>query len=271
MFFTGHVCEDCLHQGLASAVVHKCWKDSYLSSGVMVRIIHEMKRREIFTKKINHYIALTEFSKKKFVDNGFPENKISIKPNFLGQDPGLSPAPGTFGLFVGALRDYKGIEPLVKAWEGVEDPFSLKIIGDGPLRQVLETRSQKRIEWLGAKPLAESLSLMKESLFVVVPSQCYETFSRVTMEAFACGKPVIAPRRGVFNELIENGKTGLLFDPQVQGDLTSKMNQLVLNRPWAQQMGQRARRVYEERFTVEKNYKMLMFIYERAKTLGYVG
>ncbi len=264
----GQICEDCLQNGKISSVINKCWKDSYFYSLVLSKILANIEKRKVVSEKIRHLITLTPFSKQKFIDNGFDRNKISLKPNFI--DAKSSPCPssrenGEYGLFVGALRDYKGIRTLVNAWQNFKIDFPLKIIGEGPLHNELEKCSDgTRIEILGAKPFDETLHFMRKSLFLVVPSECYETGSRVTIEAFACGVPVIATNHGALKDLVDHGKTGLLFERTNTRDLAQKINSLVQNPLFAKKLGKNARRKYEERYAVEENYKILMDIYTKV-------
>ena len=65
-------------------------------------------------------------------------------------------------------------------------------------------------------------------------------------------------------ELIEDGKTGLLFEPGNADDLAAKINWANEHREEMKQMGMNARKEYEEKYTAEKNYKMLMSIYQQA-------
>jgi spore maturation protein CgeB len=84
------------------------------------------------------------------------------------------------------------------------------------------------------------------------------------VEAFACGKPVIASRLGTMAEMIEDGKTGLLFNPGDVVDLTLKIQWAIDHPEGIKEMGLNARKQYEEKYTSEKNYELLMNIYEHA-------
>src|SRR5439155_9856000 len=91
----------------------------------------------------------------------------------------------------------------------------LRIVGDGPLRAlVAEAAGQgPGVEWLGSQPPEVVRDLAGEALFLVLPSQCYETFGRVAAEAFARGTPVIASRLAAMAELVDAGHTGLHLEP----------------------------------------------------------
>jgi len=121
-----------------------------------------------------------------------------------------------------------------------------------------------RIELLGPKPLEETLRFIRKSLFVVVPSECYENFPRVIIEAFGNGVPVIAADHGAMKDLIVHGETGLLFERGNAQDLAAKINSLIKNPALAEALGVNARKQYEENYTIEKNYKILMDIYTQV-------
>ena len=84
----------------------------------------------------------------------------------------------------------------------------------------------------------------------------------VIAEAFACSLPVVASRLGAMRELIEDGVTGLHFQPVDPADLAAKVRWAAENPSDMRRMGENARRVYEDRYTPESNYRELMAIYD---------
>lgn len=257
----GRICQDCLSYGLKSAVINKCWQGSRVAT-LFLAILIKIIRLRIFFEKVKCYIVLGEFSRKIYTLNGVPEEKVSIKSNFLEFDPGVSFSEGKYGLFIGTLQEYKGIRTLINAWRDVDGDFPLKIIGEGPLRVELEKATQgNNIEFLGQKSLSEVLDYIKKALFVIVPSECYETGVRVIIESFACGVPLVASDHGAMKELITDHKTGLLFTPKDSRDLTAKINYLINNRDATKKMGFNARKEFEVKYTEEKNYNYLINIY----------
>jgi glycosyltransferase involved in cell wall biosynthesis len=105
---------------------------------------------------------------------------------------------------------------------------------------------------------------MGEAKSLVLPSECYETFGRVAAEAFACGTPVLASRIGAIAEIVEHGRTGLQFRPGDPTDLARVMACMQSNPDRVAEMRVHARREYEDKFTFERNYQLLMAAYERA-------
>jgi glycosyltransferase involved in cell wall biosynthesis len=86
----------------------------------------------------------------------------------------------------------------------------------------------------------------------------------VIIEAFAKGTPVIASRLGAMVEIVEDGSTGLLFEPGNPSDLAAKVRDIVGTTEQAARMRGAARGSFERRYTVERNYQVLMDIYEGA-------
>src|SRR3990167_8719301 len=95
-------------------------------------------------------------------------------------------------------------------------------------------------------------------------STCYETFPLTTIEAFACGKAVVASRIGALTEIVKDLKTGLLLEPGNAEDLALEMKWMIENEDACIEMGRNARREFEAKYTAERNFEMLMGIYEKV-------
>jgi glycosyltransferase involved in cell wall biosynthesis len=158
-----------------------------------------------------------------------------------------------------------GLETVLEAWKtlGASAPV-LKIIGDGPLAPLVTeaVARQGNIRWLGRKPLEEVYELIGDAAFHVFPSRCYETFGRVVTEAFAKGTPVIASNHGSMADLIDHGRTGLVFKPGDAEDLAGKVRQMIATSRDA--MRAAAREEFEAHYTGARNHELMMEIYDRA-------
>ena len=100
--------------------------------------------------------------------------------------------------------------------------FNFKTIGEGP--EICKLKDVSNIEILGKKTNVETINYIKNCTAVIFPSIWYEIFGLIIIEAFASGKPVIASRLGVIQELIQDGRTGLLFEPGNSDDLKEKLS-----------------------------------------------
>ena len=267
-FRDGQVCEDCVGKPIPyPGVVHGCYKESQLASAAVAAMISSHRALKTWLKQVNVFIALTQFAKQKLVEGGLPAEKILVKPNFIYPDPGVGSGQGNFALYVGRLSVEKGLDTLLEAWQTLPQPFPLKIVGDGPLADLVQQTASAvpTITWLGRKPMAEVHRLMGEASVLIFPSKWYETFGRVAIEAFAKGTPVIASQIGAIAELIDDGKTGLYFEPANAQQLAQKVSWFLNNPANHLAMRQAARQRFLDHYTEETNYQQLISIYEKVQ------
>ena len=261
----GKPCEKCVTGSAYHAVLYGCYRGSRLVSLVPARMVSINRRRGTWRGKVTRYIALTRFAKEKFIAGGLPADRIAVKPNFV-VDPAAQREPGALrregALFVGRLSVEKGVETLLQAWRDLTVP--LRILGDGPLAGRVHGCDDPAVAALGRKTRPEVVEEMRRAAFLVMPSEWYEGFGLVLAEAFACSLPVVASRLGAMRELIEDGVTGLHFQPGDRADLAAKVRWAAENPSDMRRMGENARRVYEDNYTPERNYRHLMAIYDQA-------
>ncbi len=260
----GKPCEDCIQGTPYQAVLHACYRDSRVGSLAVARMVDHHRRRKTWATKVGRFIALTEFSKQKFVAAGFPPEKISVKPNFVEEKSFEASADlkRESALFVGRLGIEKGIETLLRAWKQLDIP--LRIVGDGPLMKKVKGQAPERVTALGRKEPKQVKEEMALAAFLIMPSESFETFGLTIVEAFQCGLPVIASRLGAMEEIVEDGVTGLHFTPGDAEDLARKVRWASEHPEDMRRMGGNARRTYEEKYSSEINFRKLMAIYDEA-------
>ena len=261
------VCEDCLGKIIPwPGVVHGCYRDSKLGSLVVVTMQTLHRAISTWKKMVNLYITLTDFTRQKFIQAGLPADKIVVKPNFVYPDPGMGEGNGNYAIFIGRLSPEKGLDTLLAAWQLLGGKIPLKIIGDGPLsNQVREAVTKlPYVKWLGRLPIQEVYTLIGEAKFLIFPSQWYETFGRVAIEAFAKGTPVIASNLGNMSSMIESGRTGFHFSPGDPNDLVALVEYALTHPEKLRKMRFEARSEFEAKYTAQQNYHKLMDIYKLA-------
>jgi glycosyltransferase involved in cell wall biosynthesis len=268
LFREGNVCEECIGKFLPwPGVWHACYHNSHLHSAFVALLLTTHRFFGTWSKKIDRFIALTEFAETKFIEGGFPEEKFFISPNFLEPDPGKKNTLGDFVLFVGRLSPEKGLRVLLNAWKELST-IPLKIVGDGPmlneLEKLVKLTNPKQVELLGKKPHQNVLELMKKARLLIFPSTWYEGFPLTIIEAYACGLPVIASRLGSMEDIVVDGETGSLFEPGNPEDLAQKVKKLWDNDEKTRAIGEVARREYEQKYTAKQKYQSLMDIYEKT-------
>jgi glycosyltransferase involved in cell wall biosynthesis len=219
-----------------------------------------------WVEKVDVYVALTEFARRKFVQGGLPAERVVVKPHFVHPDPGPGAGDGGFALFVGRLSPEKGVDTLLAAWSRLGRHVPLKVVGDGPGAREVAGAAERRPEvtWLGHQPAAAVSELMGQASVLVFPSRWHETFGLVVIEAFAKGTPVIAARVGAMPEMVDHGRTGLLFRAGDADDLAAQVEWAFGHPAELSRMREEARREFEAEYGAERNYEMLMEVYSKA-------
>jgi glycosyltransferase involved in cell wall biosynthesis len=265
----GKICEECAEHSLWRGIYHGCYRDSRPATATVALMLAYHRRLGTWNEFVDCYIALTEFSRNKFIAAGLPANKIVVKPNFLDPDPGEREQPGKYALFVGRLCPEKGISTLLQAWEQLPERCALHVVGDGPERESLETQARQRhlaaVTFRGQLPHEETIAEVKGAQFLILPSMLYEGFPMSIAEAFACGTPVICSRLGGMEEIVDDHRTGLHFTAGNAADLAQKLQWALSHRGELSEMGRAARREYETRYTPHGNYSLMMKIYEETR------
>lgn len=270
-FRDGHSCEDCQDQrSLWPGVARRCFRHSFAASAALARGITRHWHAGTWQKDVARYIALSSFSRDKFVLAGIPSEKIVVKGNFLPAvtDVGEGPRAGGYALFIGRLSREKGLDVLARAWRSLDLP--LKIIGEGPEAAGLAARfSGCPVEYLGPRTPEECRQYLRGASCLVLPSLCYENCPRVVIEAYAGGIPVIASRVGSIPEMVTDGESGFLFCPGDARDLAGKVAHLIAGGVGLNETLRRgAVLAYQEHFTPDRHYQFLRGLYEEVAAGG---
>jgi glycosyltransferase involved in cell wall biosynthesis len=264
----GKICEACKDGNYLNAVRKRCYKDSYVLSGLYALTLGS-NRLAGMVDKIAGFICLTEFFKIKMREAGVPDSKLFVRPNFVNAPPLAGDGKaGTYAIFMGRLSPEKGCWTLIHAFERLPQ-VPLKILGTGPLEQELKDYVRAKgignIQFLGFKSGDEKWQLLRNSMCLVVPSEWYENFPVTVLEAFMAAKPVVASRMGGLPYIVDDGKSGLLFEAGKVGDLVMKIQQLIDDPAGAVRMGACARRLSETKYGPDQGYSNLMNVFSQVQ------
>jgi len=173
-------------------------------------------------------------------------------------------------LFVGLLVPVKGLDVLVEAMGRMApSEFLCVLVGDGQLRNGLQEQAERaglsnQIRFMGQRPSAEVPLWMCAADALVLPSRS-EGRPNVVLEAQACGVPVVATRVGGTPELVEDGRTGMLVEPEDPVGLASALGRLADDARFRQSLGRCARsHVERSGLTWERSASKVMDIYKEA-------
>ena len=207
-----------------------------------------LRRRKALWERARVFVCVSEWIRKKAVERGFPEEKLWV--HRIGIDVDLFCPDAEFVkeplvLFVGRLVEKKGCAYLLRAMRTVEELMPearLVVLGDGPLRGVLEVeaRALARCEFAGAASADAVRGWMRRAAVVAVPSVVAadgdaEGLCTVVCEAQAIGVPVMG-FRGAWMA-VEDGETGLLVAERDEGALPEAILTLLRDETLAARMG----------------------------------
>jgi glycosyltransferase involved in cell wall biosynthesis len=259
----GLICEKCWHGSPFWAAWYACYKNSRAASLLAADTIAYHRRHKTLAKKVDRFISLTEFSRRKFIELGIPADRICIKPNFV-LDPGVRPIPvdRRGALFAGRLSPEKGILTLLEAWREVDYP--LTIAGGGPLLEQVKAYGQKNVVVLGQLPPEELDDLMRSAAFLVVPSTWYEAgVPLVIIEALARGLPVLGSAIGNIAELASSGALHV-FECGSVDSLRREAKKLIDDPYYRLALSEQARLRYKSSYSPNSNYEQLTSIYREV-------
>ncbi len=132
--------------------------------------------------------------------------------------------------------------------------------------------SDSRVQFAGLLTRSELDLLQRRSDVILIPSR-YESFGLVAIEAMSAGVPVVALRSSGIAEIVEDGRSGFLVDPDQNAPINCSKHMIALARDAAlrDRMGVEARAMYKERYTVEQMVSSVENAFRRALLRGEFG
>ncbi|MFA5163961.1 MAG: glycosyltransferase family 4 protein [Candidatus Omnitrophota bacterium] len=264
----GKLCDKCAGGAYINCIFEGCVKESRSKSMLNAFEMYLHHRVLHIYDIIDAYISPSKYLKNKLEEMGF-SRRIEYLPNFVcfeEYQPNYKWEDRSI-VYFGRISKEKGLSTLIEAVKLCPD-ITLKIIGDGPLRESLESSIRSagvnNIVFLGHMTGDNLKTEIRKSMFVVLPSEWYENNPRSIIEGFALGKPVLGSRIGGIPELVIDNETGLLFKSGDSEDLREKIRELTATPEKIIQMGKNARKKVEYEYNSNKYYNGLMRIYNSA-------
>lgn len=249
-----HECYTDKHRCLA----HKCIKNSWLASyiGYKEAVVWNRGRLVAFT---DAFVCPSRFMADEMAEGGFPMEKLHHLCNFIDVDKCLRQdyKPKDYYCYVGRLSEEKGIRTLIEVANRL--PYTLMVIGDGPLMEELKGKAKPHIVFQGRKDWDDIKKIEGAARFTVVPSEWFENNPLSVIESECLGVPVLGAQIGGIPELIEKGINGYTFLPKQEDDLQDKIEMM-----WSAQFDRPAIAAEAlSRFNAEQYYQTLLSIYSK--------
>jgi glycosyltransferase involved in cell wall biosynthesis len=174
-------------------------------------------------------------------------------------------------VFAGRLVPEKGVDVLLNAFAIVAQDLPevrLTIAGAGPEHARLVELTEKlgmttKVTFMGHIAKREMETRFAQAWLQVVPSRWAEPFGLVAVEAMMRGTAVIASSMGGLSEIVKQGETGFLVQPNDIGALAGKMKEVLSDRAKAEAMGKSGRAVAEGRFSLARQCEQFANIYRQ--------
>lgn len=264
--YRGKICERCVGGNEYHCVLQNCRENIFESVAYATRSFVS-RRMRFFHNNVTLLIALSEFSKQRLIEAGFRDDQIVVLRNMVHQGHApVDPTQGRYAAFAGRMSPEKGVETLIAAARGLPE-INVKLAGDGPIESRLRGGLPANVQMLGCLESPAMDSLYRGARFFVLPSRSYEMCPLVILEAMSHGLPVITTRLGGQAELVEDGVTGFLFDPNDKQDLGRKMKRLWDDPELCRKFGAAGYRVARQKYGEEAYFRRLSDIYAQAIAL----
>lgn len=205
------ICERCSDRFYFRCALRRCSKGSFVNSLFLTAEAYLRKYVYPPEQYIDRFLCVSHFLKDKYSQyNSRIGDKCSVLYNPIRTIGDRSLTKNGHYLYVGRLSREKGLHTLLGAFQ--EFPhLQLKIVGSGELKQEIQESKPSNVELLGYCSGDHLSQIISEASFLIIPSEWYETFGLVVLEAFRLGTPVIASAIGGITELVDDNRDGFLY------------------------------------------------------------
>lgn len=276
----GCVCTECFLRGPSGetgghgksrlsvwpAVKYRCYRKGLLATLPLAANLWLYRKH--WEKWVDAFVVLSDFQRNVMISCGFPSAKLIVKGNFIAtqsESPERSHLGSRSGaVFVGRLSDAKGVKTLIAAWRLLVSQHAapvplLTLIGDGGRRAEYESLARGLpIRFLGQVDHDAVVQEMAHAKCLVLPSECWETFGLVVVEAALVGTPAVVSDLGALPDVV--GDTGGVVKAGDAKRLAEGIRAMLVREDY-EALSEAARTRARELYSEEANYRRIMAIY----------
>ncbi len=220
-------CKQCGLERKRGRIFNKYFQESYIKS--LALITYGKKYHKILSRTDLNLIVLNKFQKNYLLNQKFKNNIAIINNpvNFQVKELSFDKFQKKDVVYAGLINSSKGLPELLETWTKSEvTNLNLKIIGAGPLKNILEKKySSSNIKFLDIKTNRETLEIIKNSRAVITATRMYEVQPRLLCEASSFAVPSIFPNFGGMSEYFPYDYK-FSFEQYDYNDLSEKINLL---------------------------------------------
>ena len=259
----GRICEKCSGGREYWCVIRNCEGSYPKSFGYALRNYVARKRR-YYLDNVTMFAALTAFQRQRLLAEGFPAERVVVVPNMIEvEDVIAASSLGEYVGYIGRISPEKDIPTLLNAARNCpEIPF--KVAGPYHKMPDLLQNAPANVRLLGHLDRKKASSFLEAARIIVFCSIWFEGFPMAIVEAMIHGKSVICSRIGGLPEIVEDGNTGLLFEPGNAVELARKIHYLWDRPQLCRKLGQAGRAKALREYSPNRYYQRLMDVYRKA-------
>jgi len=264
----GRACEACLGRFPLPAIRYGCYRDSRVATIPVALMdgVHGWLRT--WQRCVDRFIVVSDYERDKYVQGGWPADKIRVKYNTVWEQALPPRRPGPAFVCMSRLSPEKGVDVFLEGWRRAfpQGGPPVRLTASGPLGAELraEYGDLPGVTFLGHVERSVLLDELTRARAVVLPSRCYEGFPRVVVEAYAAGVPLVASRVGSLAQLVEHEVTGLQVRTGDADDMAAALRRLAESDELVERLGRSARERYERLYSPAVTMGQLLGVYREA-------
>jgi glycosyltransferase involved in cell wall biosynthesis len=235
------------------------------SAGRIAWLLHGYLRIESLLTGLGHVVAPSQAMADFVLAHGFPARLVHVIPYGVETAPANGPRAARETLVAGVaanLEYWKGIDVLLEAARLVRAPLRLELYGTGSLREELERQAEQAGIDARFHGFVRDMQEPLAGLDVLVQPSRADNLPLAVLEAMAAGLPVVGTDVGGISELIVDGETGLIVEPENPAALAAALESLARDPERRLQLGQRGRERVAESFSAEASARRTVALYE---------
>ena len=266
LFFTKGVnCEKCTGFGKEfNCITNNCEGSFFKSNGYALRN-YWARRKKYYIDNIDSFLCLTKFQRSKLVANGYHSEKCMVLNNFYDRELDelvYDSKEKQYIAYAGRISPEKGISTLLEAARMLPK-LSFELAGEIHKGYKDELNIPSNVIFRGMLDRKKLSEFYNNARFFVMPSNCYEGFPMVFLEAMAQKLPIVASKTGGFSEIIEDNVNGLLFETGNINSLVTVIHKLWNDHELLNRLSQNGFEKAQKKYGESLYYKHLEQVYQR--------
>lgn len=258
----GENCHRCLGGKEWWCVLRNCERSLAKSLGYAIRTLVARRMRSFYTH-VDQFVCLTEFQRQLLVREGLPESRSSVIPNPTATSSRLgygTASSGSYVAYVGRISPEKDVGTLLAAAARLPGiPF--RLAGGYDRMPELVSQAPRNVCFVGHLDKAGLEEFYGNARLLVFATKCYEGFPTVLLEAMGYRLPIICSCIGGLPEIVDGGRTGLLYEPGNVAELTARIQELWGDPARCQELGRQGRRKLEQEYAPERLLERILEVY----------